>query len=295
MRHRLRTCSRSLLRGFVAAIPISCLVAGLLSAGAAQDKPPGKPADEKEKAELAEFLDDARRYVIRSTKPEAVLKLHEPPVLNFTNPERNQERGSVFVWLHEDRPAVMGQFFRFDVRDSRPKKHALHSLMPVPLEAKFHDKLAWTPDQPGIEWKSFPDAPAVAKTRNERLLQMRPLVRRFQVNLIDPRDKVTELRLAPRPLFEYSAPKAGVTDGAIFSFIVATDPEAILLVEAFDEQGKTGFRYAFARFHFWRLTATLGDRTVWDVEYDPIMNGNRFGNPDAMKKVYNSYHAEAQR
>ena len=62
--------------------------------------------------------------------------------------------------------------------------------------------------------------------------------------------------------------------------------------EAFDGRGKAGFRYAFARFHFWRLTARVGDRTVWDVEHDPVMNGNRFANPAAMKKVYNSYHAE---
>src|SRR5262245_58312311 len=96
--------------GFVAAFSAACL-AGLLSAGSAQEKQPEKPADEKEKAELAEFLDNARHYAIRTTKPEVVLKLHEPPVLNFTNPERNQERGSVFVWMQDDRPAVMGQFF----------------------------------------------------------------------------------------------------------------------------------------------------------------------------------------
>jgi hypothetical protein len=287
MRCRLPTCPRRPLLGFVAAFPIACLVAGLLSVGVAQEKPPAKPSDEK--TELAEFLDDARHYVIRTTKPEAELKLHEPAVLNFTNPERNQERGSVFVWLHEGRPAVMGQFFRHDTQNRRPKKHALHSLMAVPLEAKYRDRLAWAPDQPGIEWKSFPAAPAVARTRNERLLQMRQLVRPFRVNLIDPKDKVTELRLAPRPLFEYSAPRAGVTDGVIFSYLVATDPEAILLVEAFDEAGKTGFRYAFARFHFWRLTATLDDRTVWDVEPDLVMIGNPFGNPATIKKVYNSF------
>jgi hypothetical protein len=244
-----------------------------------------------EKAELAEFLDDAKNYAIRTAKPEAALKLREPAVLNFTNPERNQELGSVFVWLDADgRPAVVGQFFRFDVRGVRLKKHALHSLVQGVIEAKFHDKLAWAPETPGVEWKSFPDTPAVAANQKERLLQIRQLARSFKVDLIDSKDKVTELRLAPRPLFEYTAPKAGVTDGAIFSFVVATDPEAILLVECFDEKGKTGFRFAFARFHFWRLTATLTDKTVWDVEPDPSMSGNRFGNPDTIKKVYNSYH-----
>ena len=123
---------------------------------------------------------------------------------------------------------------------------------------------------------------------------MRQLARRFKVTLIDPRDKSTELRPAPRPLLEYSAPKSGVTDGVILSYVVATDPEAILLIEAFDEQGATSFRYAFARFHFWRLTASDGERTVWDVEYDPSMSGNTFANPATFKRVYNSFHPRGE-
>ena len=272
-----------------ALLKLSALFASmLLSMPALAQEPAARPPDEK--TELAELLDDARHYAIRATKPEADLKLRETPVLNFTNPERNQERGSIFVWLHEGRPAAIGQFFRFNIRDRRVKKHALHSLSSWPLEAKYRDRLAWAPEQPGIAWQSFPDAPSVAARRSERLLQMRQLARSFKVTLTDPKDQSTELRLAPRPLFEYSAPRAGVTDGVIFSYLVATDPEAILLVEAFDENGKTGYRYAFARFHFQQLTATLGDRTVWDVAYDPSMMRNTFGNPEAIKKVYNSYH-----
>lgn len=266
-------------------LSLVCVLAGLVSMGAAQ----GAQDEKNEKAELAEFLDDARTYVIRSTKPEALLKLHETPVLNFTNPERNQERGSVFVWLNEGRPAVIGQFFRHDTKDRRPKKHAFHSLMPTALEAKFNDKVIWTPDQAGIEWKTFPAAPMVAATRNERLLQMRALARPFQLTLTDQKEKATELRLAPRPLFDYSAARVGVTDGVIFSYLVATDPEAILLVEAFDEKGKTGFRYAFARFHYWKLTAKLADQVVWEVEHEPNMINNPAGNPKTISKVYNSF------
>lgn len=254
----------------------------------AQDKKPDAP---DEKTELAELLADAKAYAVRSAKPDAALKLNETPVLNFTNPERNQERGSVFVWLtDEGRPAVMGQFFRFNIGERRLKKHALHSLAAGPLEAKFRDKLAWAPETPGVEWKAFPDAPAPAAAPKERLIQMRQLVRPFKVSLIDTKDQATELRLAPRPLYEYAAPKAGVTSGGIFSYVIATDPEAILLVEAFDEGGKTGFRYALARFHYFRLTATLSDKPVWDVPYEPVMLRNTLGNPDALKKVYNSYH-----
>jgi len=289
VRNRLPTRAGWSLCGLGATLAIGflCLVIGTFPTHA-QEKQPGKEPDVK--AEKAEFLDDAQHYTIRTvTKPEVVLKLHESPVLNFTNPERNQECGSVFVWLNEGRPAVMGQFFRHDSRKGRLKKHAMHSLADVELEAKFNDKIAWTPDKPGIEWKSFPEAPAVAAAQKERLRQMRQLASLFQVNLFESREKSTELRRLERPLFEYSAPKAGVTDGAIFSYVVATDPEAILLVEAFNEKGKTGFRYAFARFHFWRLIAMLGDKTVWEAELDTSMINNTIAKPDTMKKVYNSY------
>ena len=248
-----------------------------------------------EKTELVELLDSARKYQIRMTNPDAALQLREPAVLNFTNPERNQEHGSVFVWMHGDRPAAIGQFFRFDSMEQRATKHALHSLSASPLQATFNDEVAWAPEQAGLEWKSFADQVAVGPNHANRLLQMRQLVRRFRVSLFDPKGKPTELRLAPRPLFEYSAPKSGVTDGVIFSFVVATDPEAILLIEAFDEQGKTGFRYAFARFHFLKLSATEGESTVWEVQYDPTMRGNTFANPETIKKIYNSYHPKIHR
>jgi len=241
-------------------------------------------------AELAGLLDSVRQYEIRATKSDETLALHEPSLLNFTNPERNQERGSVFVWMHDERPAAIGQFFRFGVRERRSTKHALHSLWPAPLEARFDGALAWAPEKPGINWQTFSGAPAPGLTHTNRLLQMRELARRFKLTLISPTDKSTELRLSPRPLFDYSAPKSGITDGVIFSYVVATDPEAILLIEAFDQKGETGFRYAFARFHFWRLTASEGERTVWDVEYDSNMAGNTFGNPVTLNRIYNSFH-----
>jgi hypothetical protein len=262
----------------------SWLAAGPLPAGAVQEK------QTDDKAELAEFLDDARHYVIRTTNPDVTLKLHDPPIQNFTNPERNQELGSVFVWLNEGRPAVLGQFFRFNNRGERPKKHALHSTTSGPLEATYRERVAWTPEVAGVEWKPYPGIPTVAATRTERLLQMREIARAFQVKLFDPRGEASDLRLAAHPLFDYSAPRVGVTDGALFSFMIATDPEAILMVEAFDEQGKSGYRYAFARFHFWKLSAKLGDSTAWEVEYDPSQSGNTFANPRTMKKIYNSFH-----
>src|SRR5262249_13854335 len=116
-RSTLRVCGRICHSGTMA-----WLVFGLASSVAvAGDEPAGEG-----NAELADLLASARLYEIRSTRPEAMLELREPSLLNFTNPERNQERGSVFVWMHNERPAAIGQFFRFDVRGQRLTKHALH-------------------------------------------------------------------------------------------------------------------------------------------------------------------------
>ena len=47
-----------------------------------------------------------------------------------------------------------------------------------------------------------------------------------------------ELRLLPKPLYRYE-PKAGpVIDGAVFAFVMGTDPESLLLIEAVKSGGK---------------------------------------------------------
>jgi hypothetical protein len=282
---RFRRPHRGLLATF--GIWISCLV-GFSAPSAAQEKQPVK-AKPDEKAVLAEFYADAKNYTIRIVKPDTALSLHEKSVLSSANPER-KDGSAVFVWLHEGRPAVIGRVFQYQQSGRIVRKHSLHSLVAVELEAKFGDKLAWTPDKPGIEWKAPPDAPVVAATQKERRAQMQQLAKPFKVNQTDTKEKVTEMRLAPQPVHEYSAPKAGVTDGAIFAYLIGNEPQAILLVECFDEKGKTSFRYAFARFNFQKQTAKLGDKTVWDVEYDRAMSNNKIGNPEALKHVYNSFY-----
>ena len=266
-------------------IPLLCLLLSLPRAALLADD-----ANASAKLEFAEFLEDARQYTMRLKPNDSLLKLSEQPLLNFTNPERNQERGSVFVWMNEDRPAVIGQIFRWDMKDGkRPKKHALHSLVQEPLEARLGDVIAWAPDKPGIEWKEL-TAPVAAN----RSLQLRQLSRQFRVTLTEPKTKLnaereTDLRLFPRPLFEYSSPKSGLIGGAIFSFVVATDPEAILLIEASEAPGQFPLRYAFARFHYWKITAYEGERVVWSVDRDERMQFNRIGHPEHKTKAYSSY------
>ncbi len=241
-----------------------------------------------------DFLDDARKYVIQTAAKPVRLELNEKSVLNWTNPVRQQERGATYVWLHQRRPYVIGTFFSYGAGDREHVKHEFHSLASTPLQATFDGVPAWTPSEPGVDWKDIPDVPDPGTARIGRLLQMRQLARNFRAELTSPKNERNELRLAPRPLYEYSSPETGVLDGAILSFVVATDPEALLLMEAYDEErnGKhaRGFRYAFARFHYWELTASLGEDKVWHMPLDKSHENNNLGSRENLSKVYNSFH-----
>lgn len=245
-------------------------------------------------AQEPDFSGDARKYVILTMPDRTPLVLNEKSLLNWTNPVRQSEKGETFVWLHKQRPYAIATFFTYGYDNKTYLKHEFHSLSPVALEATFDSKTAWTPKDPGLTWKDVPMAPAPAGNRTGRILQMRQLARQFRAELNSPKNERTELRLAPRPLYEYSAPGVGVLDGVILSFVVATDPEVLLLMEAYDDNrgGKsaTSFRYAFARFHYWDVTAYLGDDKVWQAAFDKAHESNTLGDRENMTKIYNSFH-----
>jgi hypothetical protein len=114
--------------------------------------------------------------------------------------------------------------------------------------------------------------------------------RRFAVRLTSPEGDESELRLMSRPLLRYSDSDVGVIDGAIFSFVVATDPEALLLIEASEQGESPAWRYALARFHFWNLSAALDGVPVWSAAPDHVQAKHQFGDPTQFEKAYVSFH-----
>ncbi len=240
------------------------------------------------------FLEDARKYVIQTVPEGTRLELNEKSLLNWTNPARQQERGATYVWMHKQRPYAIATMFSYVYNEKVSVKHEFHSLAPGPLRATFDGKLAWAPRQLGLVWKDVPEAPEPAGTRVGRLLQMRQLARSFRAELTSPKNDHNDLRLAPRPLLEYSSPETGVSDGVILSFVLATDPEVLLLMESFDETRNptraAGFRYAFARFHYWDVAAFHGDDKIWQMPLDKSHENNNLGDAEGLSKIYNSFH-----
>jgi hypothetical protein len=240
------------------------LLAAALAAGTA-------PTADKEEltgnaAKAAEFAaTEAVRYEIRPDDDKAPFKLTADPVLRWSNPTTGEVYGSVYLWTRDGCPAAVASIYQYF--DRKQLNVELVSLSESPLSAKRNDKVRWTPEA-GIEFRTLPDAPAPADTRERRRLQARALAGKFVGHLAERGNdnKLQELRLLAKPLVQYEATDKSGREGAVFAFVTTNDPEILLLIES--RPAKAGGRewvWAAARMHYCRLLLRLGEKDVWDV------------------------------
>ena len=244
----------------------------------AQEPPAAPPsAIERFREELADY------DMTAGGKP---LSFRPEPILHWTNPARYGEDGALFVWTAGGRPEVIGTGFTFRVGNSVGHAHEFHTLSQQPITAVKEGTTAWAPRQPGLTFAALKSAGKPAGTEAGRLIQMRAIARSFDIDFHNDEGTPTRLRLVSTPLFRYAAPESGVPDGAIFSFANATDPEALLVVEARGSGAAAHWEYALARFHFQTLQATRDGATVWEVPREPGLLSTRFGDGQFVDAPY---------
>ena len=192
---------------------------------------------------------DIYRDAAHKTKAEFI----DRPVYLWTNPTKGSgQYGSVFVWAHQGRPAMIGSFFGHPsaqgMGERRRMVHEFHALAPTLLFPVCNDgdTQTWQP-RAAISLRPLPDAPPVEASPAKRLLTMRNLGRQFGGYTIDWRKQRWELRLLPQPLYRYEKPPEDIVDGALLALVTdaGTDPEVLLLLEARKE---SGWHYAVMRF-----------------------------------------------
>lgn len=245
-----------------------------------------------EPAPIEQFKAAAAQYEIQlEDAARSRLKLEAQPVLHWDNPARTAEDGAVFIWVKDGRPEVIGSIFTYKLTAVRTK-HEFQSLSAVPLSAKFQGQVAWKPREAGVTFRPIPDAPAPSPSERLRTVQLKALAREFDAKLINLQGEITELRLVPQPLYRYPVNGKTLLDGAIFSFALGTDPEALLLIEARQSADAWRWEYAFGRFHFAGLQARHQGHDVWRVEADREQLNTNIGNPAQIAKPYVTFHVE---
>lgn len=238
------------------------------------------------------FKAEAAEYVVRLEGRSDKLVLEKEPVLRWDNPARTGEDGALFVWTLGGRPEMIGTIFTYRLNDKINRKHEYHSLATGQLTAEFRGKEVWAPKTAGVKFELLPGAPAPAATARQRLTQMKALARQFSASMKDQNGESYQLRLLTQPLFRYESEGQQVLDGALFSFTLGTDPEAILLLEARAANEGHQWEFAFARFHYIELKAFHKDREVWRADALAGVDNLDIGSPKYRDGAYATYHVE---
>jgi hypothetical protein len=81
------------------------------------------------------------------------------------------------------------------------------------------------------------------------------------------------LRLLTQPAYRYS--EAGkILDGGMFIFVIGTDPDVVLLIEAYQDEKGSRYRYALAPMTIFQLDVRYKDKEVWGVDRRMIFGRN---------------------
>ncbi len=235
---------------------------GLLLPAAAWCQAPAEPKT------LRELIDaSVHRYQV-FPNADAAKAADVLTALRWANNARGSEDGVTLLYVHQGRPLAAACVYPWGQR----LEHGFESLSRTSIEARRDGQAVWQPQEPGVVFADIPQAPAPQETRPLRLRQLKALSERFQATLlgwkVDNTDR-EELRLLSRPLYRYEPADGPVIDGAVLAFVMGTDPEVLLLIEAVQHDGASKWQFAFARRTSGELEGRLDEKVVWKASRFP--------------------------
>jgi hypothetical protein len=237
------------------------------TAGEGKAANPATPKADAAAQTLEQLKRSAARYrIVTDTQPPRALVFRPDPVLRWTNPLRHTTAGASFLWLVDGRPEAVASFYWYTADGQTIEDDEFQSLATTGLRATRAGQMVWAPPTAGITFAPIPAAPKPAATPAERLRQMRALAREFHAFIGRPEDN-SELRLLTQPLYRYETKRPEVQDGALFAFVVTTDPEVLLMIEARPVDGALVWHYGLARMSMINLSVKHKDRHVWSVDW----------------------------
>lgn len=243
------------------------MMAAALAAGAAENEPGSRHSEELRRT-TALIHGELPRWKVAMGTDQLDLKLDPKPILRWTNPATGRLHGEVFVWTADGRPECVMSLYK-GWEPAWGFCGELQSLSLTRLVAERNQFIAWKSNEAGITLRDVPDGSAVGETAPRRLRQMHAMAREFTAVLMDYRKNAEgerqALRLLTSPVYRFSSPERGVADGAMFAFVLGTDAEVFLLLEARGAEKENRWQYALARLNSDELAAFWKEKEVWRV------------------------------
>lgn len=242
---------------------------------------------------LDRFRAEALAYEFVHLASDKALTWQPQPVLHWSNPARNGEDGLIYLWTDGKRPCVVGTFFTYTYHDEVRRKQSFRVIANDEIRATNANRVIWNPPADSVEYRPLTDAPSPAPTSSQRNAQLRLLARRFAVEVTLKNGRNERCRMLPQPIFRYDSNESGEPAGAIFSFAVGTDPEALLILDRRnDDSGQPRWHHAMVRFTFYPLEGFLDRQSIWKVEQSESLTTSIFARPDYQREPYVTFRAE---
>ncbi len=226
------------------------------------------PENTTESAARLEFMKKsvAIHKLHPADQPDVTYRVQAEPAIRFTNSVGTVTDGTIFFWLDaQERPVAAVQVYR---TTSGSWHQAFSSLSTVGLTAGK----VWNPKRPGVEFKPVPGAPAPADTAEKRMRQMRELHAGFKAEMNFELKTWHNLRPLAKPLLRYGKSGSDVIDGAVFAFVLTTDPEVYVLLEARDGKNGHEWQYAFAPEANAPIRCTWKGKEAWNFDFNYTSN-----------------------
>ncbi len=237
------------------------------------DEKESQAAKQKDRTEkllkwTREFVKETR-VAVHSGGGEQIGELKAEPVMRYSDEPRFISDATLWVWSVNSRPIAI-------------QKVEVNDLVAVPLwticfgsfaeknvEVKWPSGHTFKSAEPGWVFEPIPDAEAPADRPAARSLQLRALSRRFSGNVYSVTQKSSiEMRLLPKPTYEYFDPETKLPIGAVFSFASnGTNPTIFVAIEARrNKEGRLSWYHAHTRMTSDTGALRLDDKTIWEFQ-----------------------------
>ncbi|MDA1055420.1 MAG: hypothetical protein O3C40_33900 [Planctomycetota bacterium] len=242
---------------------------------------------------LRRLIDDSVAWYEVFPSEESTEPMKPIVVMRWPNSVRGSTDGASVLWIANGRPEAVAAIYPWE---GRLFMHEFDSLSRSKVVAKRNSQVVWRPTTAGLQFRLIADVPAPAPSSAARLRQMKALTKEFNATLLGwapDNSQREELRMMSRPLYRYEIDKPDkVLDGALFAYATGTDPEVMLVIEAFGEAGVYRWQYAFVRSSSGALEGRFRDQLMWSADRyppkdNPTLNHVEFSRPldEALESV----------
>jgi hypothetical protein len=197
-----------------------------------KDKPEKEPsADEEERKEAEKIVSGIELEKLVDENWVKVKRI-EKPLLYYSEPTRDKDRGSIWAWCEKGRPVALVKLCqRISVRSRW--QISITNTSGGKLRASRDGAEWWLENESVVELKDVPDAPTPAADAQQRQRQLKQMALKFAGHEFwDPDNSRYELRRLERPLHIYKDEDGGVREGALYTLCNGTNPEIMLFLEA---------------------------------------------------------------